>query len=133
MGICTMNTITDDIKTAITGEILHHFGVGFLDESSCREWVILFLYRDGIVCPGCGIAVQDRNLRRFWLGKRIRCHRCGKFFTALTGTFLSGIHLDFRRIVLLLLFVALGMDNTFIARRLNCSPETVRLWKKKLS
>ena len=128
-----MNTINTEIKAAIMGEILDSFDAGFLDENRCREWIISILYRDGIICPECGIPVRDSDLRRFWLGKRIRCYNCTKFFTALTDTFLSGIHLDFRRIVLLMLFITLGLDNNFIARCLNCNPETVRLWKKKLS
>ena len=128
-----MKPINSEIGTAVLGEILDSFGVDFLEEGRCREWIISLLYRDGIVCPGCGIPIKESDLRRFWLGKRIRCYNCEKFFTALTGTFLSGIHLDFRSIVLLLLLIALGLDNTFIARRLNCNPETVRLWKKKLS
>lgn len=128
-----MNTITDDIKSAITGKVIDHFDAGFLDEARCREWIISLLHGGTMICPECGIPVRPAGLRRFWLGKRISCHACGKFFTALTETFLSGIHLDFRSIVLLILFIALGLDNNFIARRLNCSPETVRIWKKKLS
>ena len=128
-----MNSINDDITAAITGHVIEHFDAGFLDECRCREWIISLLHGGRMICPGCGIPVRHTGLRRFWLGKRIQCHACEKFFTALTGTFLSGIHLDFRSIVLLLLLIALGLDNTFIARRLNCNPETVRLWKKKLS
>ena len=128
-----MNAINSEAGTSILAEVFDSFGVEFLDENRCREWVIAKLYRDGITCPGCGITVRESNLRRFWLGKRIRCHDCGKFFTAFTGTFLSGIRHDFRKIILLMFFIALKFDNNFIAHRLNCSPEMVRLWKKKLS
>jgi transposase-like protein len=128
-----MNSINSETGASILGEALDSFGVEFLDEGHCREWVISFLFRGGIACPGCGIPVRKSDLRRFWLGKRIKCYNCNKFFTALTGTFFSGTHLDFRKIVILLLFIALGLDNNFIAHRLNCNPETVRLWKKKLS
>jgi transposase-like protein len=68
-------------------------------------------------------------MHSFWDCKRIKCGRCGKYFTALTGTFLSGCHFNFREIVLLALLLALGVVDKQIAAILKISSENVRLWR----
>jgi transposase-like protein len=70
-------------------------------------------------------------LQSFWENKRIKCDRCGKYFTALTNTFLSGCHFDFREIVLLAFLLALGVSDNQIATTLKISDESVRLWRLK--
>lgn len=61
----------------------------------------------------------------------MRCGSCGKFFTALTGTFLAGTHMNYREIVLLALFLSLDLPFKKIGQLLEISQETVRLWKMK--
>jgi hypothetical protein len=93
----------------VVGDVLGVFAVEFLAEVFCRYWVIGKLHPDDQMrCPECGANVPDNLLRSFWDAKRIKCDHCGKYFTALTGTFLSGCHFDFREIVLLAFMLALG-------------------------
>jgi len=114
-------------------DIFHSFGVNFLDESVCRHRILERLHPDYVMCPGCKAEITGKVLQNFWEGKRIRCRaeKCGKFFTALTGTFLSGCHLDYRGMILLAIFLHLGIRNELIADKLAVSVETVRLWQKK--
>jgi transposase-like protein len=113
-------------------QIYAAFGAGFLDEEMCRLWVLSSLHENTSVgCPECGSVLIGTGKKNFWDGKRIRCHHCGKFFTALTGTFLSGCHLGYRTIVLLAVFLSVGMKHDEIARKLGISSEAVRLWNLK--
>lgn len=114
-----------------TGDVLDAFDADFLDEERCRSWVMNKLHPDGGHCPRCGADIPDRQMRGFWSCKRMKCGRCGKFFTALTGTFLSGCHLKFREIVLLALLLALEVPDKQIASILHMSAENVRLWRIK--
>lgn len=113
-------------------EIGQAFGTDFLDESACRRWILDSLHGDSyVMCPECGSKLTDPCKQRLWEGKRVRCCSCGKFFTALSGTVLSGCHLDFRTVMLLAVFLFFDVKAEFIARKLAISTETVRLWKKK--
>jgi len=108
------------------------FGAGFLDEGFCRRWILSGIHGAGqITCPKCRVPLSDIALRRFWEGRRICCRACGKFFTALTGTFLGGCHMDFREVILLAAFLHFDIPHREIARILRISPETVRLWDIK--
>ena len=114
------------------GDVGREFGAGFLDEGVCRWWILKKIHGDGqITCPECHVPLTDVALRRFWEGNRIRCRACGKYFTALTKTFLSGCHMNFREIVLLADFLHHNYPAREIARILRISPETVRLWEIK--
>jgi transposase-like protein len=112
-------------------DIVGSFDADFLAEDSCRTWIMKKLYQDQELCPGCGIKIPENLLQNFWENKRIRCDRCGKYFTALTDTFLSGCHFDFREIVLLAFLLALGIEDKRIAATLKVSDESVRLWRLK--
>lgn len=108
------------------------FGPEFLDESACRSWILNSLHKGSVVgCPECGSELGGSYPQRFWDGKRIRCCNCGKFYTALTGTVLSGCHLDYRSIMLLAVFLFFGVRPDFIAKKLDITTETIRLWRKK--
>jgi hypothetical protein len=112
------------------GAVLAMFGADFLVESFCRMWILGKLHPAGADCPGCG---KDILLRTFWDGGRVKCDGCGKYFTALTGTFLSGCHLSFREIVLLALLLALEVPDKQIAAVIKMSAENVRLWRLKFN
>ena len=113
-------------------ELLAVFGPGFLDDASCRNWVLQKLHPAGVFCPGCGAGIQDDNrLQRFWDGLRLTCPVCGKFFTALTGTFLARSQQTFREMVLLAFLLGAGFSNTETARLVGNHPNTVRMWRLK--
>jgi len=109
-----------------------------LDEKWCKAWVMERLHgdqpwmgNDPPFCPGCGSPVPDRMMHSFWECKRIRCDICGKYFTALTGTFLSGCHFSFQETVLMAFMISLGVADKQIANTLKISAENVRLWRHR--
>jgi len=108
------------------------FNADFLDEDICREWILKAIHgRSGPRCPNCHGPILGIAVQRFWGGKRICCRDCGKFFTALTDTFLRGCHLTFGQIILLAMFLFLKIKRETIAEKVGISSETVRLWGKK--
>lgn len=110
------------------------FGPEYLDESRCRGWILGRIHPRGAFCPGCGRPVDDgRRALRFWSGKRLSCIGCGKKFTALTGTCLSGMHLDYRSLFFMLHMLDAGYSATEISGRIECDPTTVRNWRRRLS
>ena len=116
------------------GDVAAAFTPEFLDLDRCREWILNQLHRNGAVCPGCGSSIKDeQRLVRFWSGKRLSCPSCGKKFTALTGTFLSGSSLDFRDIFFLIQALGYGARATDTAKRIGCDPKTVTNWRNKLA
>jgi len=116
----------------LPSDVAREFGPAFLDEDLCRYWIIKHLHPEAPpACPSCQANISDRSLPKFWEGDRIYCNACGKFFTALTGTFLSGCHLNFSGMFLLAAFLGLGIRSDLIADKLSLSVESVRLWQKK--
>lgn len=112
-----------------TGDALGDFVPVFINEDACREWAISRLHPGGAFCPDCGLKLD--NDTRFRAGKRCHCGRCGRWFTATTGTFLEGAHLDFAQVYALALFIELGHTPARISSMLGISADTVRLWVKK--
>lgn len=106
-----------------------HFGPGFLNEDACREWVVSRLHPGGASCPGCGLRIEDD--KSFRAGKRCHCGRCGRWFTATTGTFLDGAHLSFGQVFLLAALIEHINHPARIALLVDISVDTVRLWVKK--
>ena len=119
----------------IPADVLNAFDVKYLDAGWCRAWVMERLHQvepfDANKCPRCGTDIPERQMHSFWDCKRIKCDHCGKYFTALTGTFLSGCHFSFREIVLLAFMLALGVADKQIAATLKISAENVRLWRHR--
>jgi transposase-like protein len=115
-------------------DVARDFGADFLDERACRQWILAAVHPSGTAsCPQCHGELTGIAMRRFWEGKRIRCRNCGKYFTALTGTFLGGCHMSFNQIVLFAVFLNFGIQFRDIAKILKISPETVRLWDNKFT
>jgi len=110
-------------------DVFSAFDADFLDDEKCRQWIIDKLHPGNKKCPECGEEILKSLLQSFWEGKRIRCWHCGKYFTALTGTFLSGCHFDFREIFLLADRLAMGEPDKQIAMKVKASAESVRLWR----
>jgi hypothetical protein len=129
--------IIEDIPTHrhfSTGYVAGQFNTEFLSENHCRTWVLRQLHPATTRCPNCGEPFSDvRRLARFWNMDRLQCAYCGRFFTALTGTLLSGTHLTFSQIVLLCLLIETGLTAPRIAKIIGEDPETVRLWKFRFS
>jgi hypothetical protein len=116
----------------IPEDVGRDIAAGFLDETFCRDWILTAIHGRGErYCPECHTVLDGKALQRFGEGKRICCRACGKFFTALTRTFLAGCHMDFREIILLAVFLHFRIPAREIARILWISPETVRLWEIK--
>jgi hypothetical protein len=59
----------------------------------------------------------------------LHCVRCGKYFTALTGTFLAGVHLGYARIILIGILLGAMDDDSVIASIMSMSTEGIRLWR----
>jgi len=125
------STIGDDVIAPVRA--FREFNVEFLDEDVCIRWIIARLHTPVIKCPRCAMIILDpRRLRRFWNVERLKCEQCGAFFTALTGTVLSGCHMSLREIYLMLVLLGLGVKDKTIADKLNVSRESIRLWRLKL-
>lgn len=102
----------------------------FFDPAVCREWILEKLHPAGARCPGCATAIASyASLRSYRLGARVKCVKCGKFFTALTGTFLSGCHLSFAQVIHMSILIDAGADDAQIARQMSMSPEGVHGWR----
>ena len=114
-------------------DVLEVFDVNFLDYDFSRMWVLKRLHPNGAYCPGCGAALPENKLQRFWSNQRISCRACGKYFTALTGTFVGCCQLDFRGLVLLSVLLALGVHDRKIAAIVGMSRDNVRLWRRKFA
>ena len=107
------------------------FVADFLDRSYCRRWTIDRLHPSGPQCPQ-GDALRGRQIERYYEGKRVKCPTCGTFFTAFSGTVLSGTIMGVHQFVALLLLYRLNVPNGDIARVVGLSQEAVRLWRRKL-
>lgn len=109
----------------------------FLDEDMCRRWILERLHPSGAHCPDCNQPVKDETtLKNFWNDGRATCKGCGKWFTALTSTFLQSTRLSFKDILLLAFlagFLDEGINIGVIAEKVDVSPETVRQWIGRLS
>ena len=134
MEIQARNNETPHAHVFTPADVARAFRADYLDEAVCRRWILTTIHGAGaIACPECRAPLTGIALRRFWEGKRICCRACGKFFTALTGTFLAGCHFNFQEIILLAVFLYFRIPKYEIVRRLKISGEAVRLWEIKFT
>jgi len=102
-----------------------------LNERYCRDTILELLHGNNPKCPRCSELISLQQLHGFCELRRVRCYNCGAFFTAYTGTFLSGSQLSPTQIILIAIFLELGLSNTEIAKYSDLSTETIRLWRNK--
>jgi len=127
-----MTKTSDRFGSFVPADVLTEFCASFLDKELCRSFVIGSVSESlPPICPNCKEKIKRSSLPSFWERKRIKCWNCGKYFTALTGTFLSGCHFDFREIILLTFMLALKVPDKQIALTLEISEENVRLWRHR--
>ena len=130
-------TINYGRSSRVADDPRQRIGMGFdaekLDLYECRRLIIQALYNDVRSCPQCHTSFSEniRMLKRFENFKRVRCLKCGKWFTAVTDTPLSHTSLDVREIVLLIFLVRIQCPLPKIATILGRDHETIRLWQKK--
>jgi len=112
-------------------DIFSAINADFLGERQCRQFVLESLHSDRAKCPECGSDIAPNLVQSFWEVRRIECGKCGKWFNALTGTFLSGCHFNFQEIVLFAMLISFEVPDKEIARIMRISFESIRLWKLK--
>jgi predicted RNA-binding Zn-ribbon protein involved in translation (DUF1610 family) len=117
---------------ALSSVIFDSVNPSFLDADSCRRFLLTLFHPAGPACPACGETMAEYTLQNYWQGKRVQCSVCGKFFSGLTGTALSGWHMDYREIVLLAIFMGCGWTNRRIADRMGYHTETIRILRRKI-
>jgi hypothetical protein len=125
---------TSEHRSGVFGpsDILSGTVAGFFDEEICRVWILGRLHPDGAACPACLSPIAgEASLQSFWSGDRVRCVRCGKYFTALTGTFLAGGHLGYTQVILIGILIGSLADDSAIASIMSMSTEGVRLWRRR--
>jgi len=117
----------------VVAEQRTHFSVDFLNEETCRLWLLNLLHPEGASCPECGKKVDHEKSRvNFWKMNRVACKECGKNFTAMTATAICGVSLDVRKIYMMILLIGMKRTRREIAEMLQVSIETVRQWEKRL-
>lgn len=141
MQVIDNTAIIDDLTKSVSGgrgsgivrlaDVTASPMIAFFDEAVCREWILKRLHPDGERCPGCGEQIPGKALGRFYAAERVKCFRCGKFFTALTGTFLSGCQLSFAEVIALAMFLSPEFTDKKIADVLGMSAANVRIWRAK--
>ena len=119
-------------RTPTSRDVFNRFGAYLLDEDRCRDLVIANLHPVP-ACPGCATKLTWTQDAAFRQNKRVRCNQCGRFFTALSGTPLSGMQMDFRTFVLLCFCLEAGLTNAQISILIGDTADTVRAWRRKLA
>lgn len=114
-----------------TADVVGDLDASWLDEMTCRMWVLLRLHHRGASCPGCGSPIGENQRPAFSAFNRIRCRNCGKYFNALSGTFLSGVKTDLRRVVMMAYLIGLGLPDTMIAKRMGVDRSLVWRYRQR--
>ena len=110
------------------------FNSGMLDWAQTAHWMIDQLHADGKRCPHCGIGIVDETrMQRWYQGERIKCSStdCGRFYTSLTNTELSGSTLDPRELYLLKCLIEWKVAPATIVTIIPINKETVARWEKR--
>jgi transposase-like protein len=122
-----MKTVAD-----LMMEIRDGFSIEMLNEEGCRDWILKKIHPRGVFCPGCGEEVTSgKKLQTFWDMRRVNCPHCKRSFSAVTGTPLNGIGIEWRALYLLLFLVGHGVQANSISRQLGISNGAAYLWANK--
>lgn len=115
-------------------EVLDAFDMDWLSFGEAARWMVGRLHPSGVWCPACSASIVDeKRFARFFAMKQVRCPSCGKKFTATTGTFIEGVKLEAREIILLAVLLALDVSPARIASVLRIHIDTVRNWRDRFS
>lgn len=71
------------------------FAKRFPDENSAIDFIVATKYRDGYVCPKCGI-IHKGIYHQKYNHRFLYCNNCKSEFSALKGTIFENTHLDLR-------------------------------------
>lgn len=103
-----------------------------LDGAAVRRWLFQQLHGNRSACPHCQHEVDGRAANSFWQGRRVACKGCGVYFTAATGTALSKSKLSDEQMFLLLVSMALDLENKTTATMIGVNIVTVRENRQKI-
>jgi len=115
-------------------EVVEGFSIETLNEEACRDWFLARLHPGGAFCPECRTEITSpKVLARFWSMGRVACHapNCNRSFSAVTGTALNGVGIEFRALYLLLLMIGCGVSVNKVARQLGISNGAAYAWARK--
>lgn len=113
-------------------EVTNEFSIEMLNEEACRNWFLKKIHPDGVFCPHChGEVTSEKRRTRFWEMLRTTCPLCSRSFSAVTGTELNGIGIDFRALYLLLFMVNNGAKPINICKQLRISSGAAYVWANK--
>lgn len=113
-------------------DVVADFDATWLDEMLCRSWVMLRIHHAGAGCPECGTGLTPVQRVSFFDQKRIRCSGCGKYYSATTGTFICGMKLDYRQLVMMNYLIGIGVDDAKISAALKVDKTTVWKYRKQI-
>lgn len=119
------------LRAISLGAIAAAFSPDIFDEAACRARVLLKLHPDGALCPACGLALDGLTEKSFWAGRRCECGRCGRWFSARSGTFLDNAHLSYAQIIIIAALLREGLHPARIAAFAGVSADTVRIWSMR--
>jgi ribosomal protein L37AE/L43A len=108
------------------------FGPDILNTVKVRQWLLNHLHQGRAACPTCGYKIEGRPAQSFWNGGRVVCRECRRFFSATTGTVLSRVKLSESCIYIILLGMALELNDKAISAMVGVTSSTVRDFREKL-
>lgn len=116
-------------------EVAESFHYEQLKFAEVSRWLVTRLHPSGIWCPTCSadLGHSERRWQNWYALEQIRCNKCGKKFSAATGTILEGSKLEPREVYLLAFLLWLKIPTPRIADILKVDPATVRNWQLKFS
>lgn len=113
-------------------EVKEEFSVEMLNEDACRNWFLRKFHHEGVFCPECSREItSEKKLQAFWAMRRVSCPFCNRRFSAVTGTVLSGIGIEFRALYILLFMVGHGAKANNISKQLGISNGAAYVWANR--
>src|SRR5260370_15748163 len=111
------------MKTPFAFKTLAEFLEYFKDEQTCRDHFTAIRFRNGEYCPHCG----HTHINKFSDGKRLRCAKCKKDFTIVTGTVFGETKLPLRKwfiAIYLLSNTSKGISSVQLAKHVGVTQKT---------